>query len=337
MLKNKKYCKLKFCSNYTFQNACREYCINDTKKKGGLVVDKHPIGPFKQEGTWKTRSGQGERTDLVEAKKAICKKTKWRDVLMDDDLVEPCAKYLKWAKEVYDHRPLDIEPRELEQGLQPWQKELIDHLAKPVVTRRIFWVWSSEHDTGKSTFKHYLETRGYDIVEGTLEYHNLLSAYDGNAIIWFDFAKTSLGTINEKFENLRNHVLEKVSNVGMQLSTKYHVVRKYVKAHIVVTSNDPPPFDALPKRIVEIKVTPLPKLYLTAEEKADYDQYSEEELRQLLADDTEEFSPAPPPTLTRAVASVRPPVDSPLREGDVPGTPTSSELEIESAQEEESS
>ena len=43
MLKNKKYCKLKYCSNYTFQNACREYCINNTKKKG-LVVDKHPIG-----------------------------------------------------------------------------------------------------------------------------------------------------------------------------------------------------------------------------------------------------------------------------------------------------
>ena len=74
----------------------------------------------------------------MEAKKAIVKKTKWSQVLMDDDLVEPVAKYLKWAKEVYDHRPLDIEPRELEQGLQPWQQELIDHLAKPVVTKRSF-------------------------------------------------------------------------------------------------------------------------------------------------------------------------------------------------------
>ena len=86
---------------------------------------------------------------MVEAKKAICQKKKWKDVLMDDDLVAPVAKYLKWAKEVYDNRPIDVAPAELEQGLQPWQKKVIDYLAEPAMTRRIFWIWSAEHDTGK--------------------------------------------------------------------------------------------------------------------------------------------------------------------------------------------
>ena len=266
---------------------------------------------------------------MVEAKKAICKKKKWRDVLMDDDLVAPVAKYLKWAKEVYDNRPIDVDPAQLDQGLQPWQKEVMVYLNSPVQTRRIFWIWSAEHDTGKSTFKHYLETHGYDIIEGTLEYHNLLAAYDGEAIIWFDFAKTSVGTVNEKFESLRNHVLEKVSNIGYQLSTKYHPVRKYVKAHIVVSSNDPPPHDALPKRLVEIVATELPRLHLTAQEALEYDQYSEEELAQLLTQPTQQHTPPPPTTLRRC--------ESPLASGDVPGTPEPDEEEEDGLQIEEES
>ena len=43
MLKNKKYCKLKYCSNYTFRTRV-ESIASTIPKKGELVVDKHPIG-----------------------------------------------------------------------------------------------------------------------------------------------------------------------------------------------------------------------------------------------------------------------------------------------------
>ena len=69
--------------------------------------------------------------------------------------------------------------------------------------------------------------------------------------------------------------------------------------------------------------TELPRLYLNAEEARDYDQYSEEELAQLLTQPTQQHTP-PPTTLRRC--------ESPLAGGDVPGTPEPDEedgLQIE--------
>ena len=180
------------------------------------------------------------------------------DVVRDDSLVHVVAKYPRWAEMVYQYRPIEMPVPELEAGLQPWQIQLKDYLDGEPKTRTIFWVWSAEHSTGKSTFKHYLQTVGYDILDGDLTYRDLMDAYDGQKIIWFDFCKTNTGGFNDKFETLRNNILERMSNHGMHFSPKFKSGCKPVLAHIVVTANDPPPYAALEKRIVEILATPLP-------------------------------------------------------------------------------
>ncbi len=258
-MQKKGYSNLKFCgNNKKYQVSCREYCISDTKNKKGKEINKGPLGPFKEQGDWTGGSQSGDRNDLAEAGEAIMQKKSWKEVLHDKELMPTVARYTKWSREMYDNRPVEIEPVELEAGLQPWQETLTNYLREEPKRRRIFWVWSREHDTGKSTFKDYLDSLEMDILPGTLELHNLLAAYDRHKIVWFDQAKTNTGQNSVNYETLRNHVLEKMSNHGWQLSTKFNVVKKYVKCHVVVTSNDPPPHDALPKRLVEIYCTPLP-------------------------------------------------------------------------------
>jgi hypothetical protein len=95
---------------------------------------------------------------------------------------------------------------------------------------------------------------GYSVLDGVLDLRDLLYAYDGHKIIWFDFAKTSFD-VNEKFIRHRNNVLEKISNGTSHLSTKYEVLTKLVFCHVIVSSNDPPPDEELPNRIVSFYAT----------------------------------------------------------------------------------
>lgn len=212
---------------------------------------------FYQHGSLDTEV-HGKRTDLVAARDSILQKKRYKDIYADDELLEVAAKYPRFIREVYETKPVERPPLELEHPIQPWQENLRLYLDQTPQRRRILWVWSHEHSTGKSTYKEYLESVGYDILPGTLELNHLLFAYDNQKIIWFDFAKTSQEP-SEKFNRYRNSILEQLSNIGTLLSTKYTSCSKYINSHIVAVSNDPPPHDDLPDRLVEIHATPFEK------------------------------------------------------------------------------
>jgi len=84
-------------------------------------------------------------------------------------------------------------------------------------------------------------------VQGRLA--DILYAYDNNQIIWFDMTRAQAG-----FESYST--LETLSNIGFKLSTKYQTTKKFVKAHIIVTSNIPPDETKLPERFHIVNVDP---------------------------------------------------------------------------------
>lgn len=250
-LQNKLYTGIKYARTQIQRENYRNYCFNPMKPDGSL---KGKLAEPKEIGTWKEVDIKGKRNDLDEAKAIIQSKTKWSDVVNDNEITSVVARHMKWSRSVYDNRPIDFPEIDMSIGIQDWQKEVIEVLKESPKKRRIIWIWSREHETGKTTFKDYLMKEGYSVLDGVLDLRDLLYAYDGHKIIWFDFAKTSFD-VNEKFIRHRNNVLEKISNGTSHLSTKYEVLTKLVFCHVIVSSNDPPPDEELPNRIVSFYAT----------------------------------------------------------------------------------
>lgn len=181
---------------------------------------------------------QGQRTDLIEARKSIEASPSWVSVLRNDDLTPAVARHRNWAREVYENRPRDLPPPEIQ--LYQWEKKALKVLEGTVKKRRVLWIWSAESGTGKSTFFDYCSCR-WNVLPGS-DYANTLYTYDDHPIIWFDITRA------QSSEHIPYHAIEKFSNGGYHHSTKYVSVRKLVSAHVVVTSNVPPDEEKLPRR-----------------------------------------------------------------------------------------
>jgi len=186
-----------------------------------------------------------QRTDLIEARKIILTKRKRDDLYQDPLLDNVMTKYPRWAETIQATKPVeyvvDIE-------LYEWQCNLMLMFAEPPVHRRIIWIWSQSSKTGKTTFKDYVSTK-FDVLPCRGKFADILYAYDNNEIIWFDFTRAQCGY--ESYDSL-----EELSNIGFKLSTKYTTIRKFVKAHVVVTSNHPPDETRLPERFYVLNVDP---------------------------------------------------------------------------------
>lgn len=135
--------------------------------------------------------------------------------------------------------------------LREWEEKVIDLLNEAPVRRRIIWIWSHESKTGKSTFKDYCDNKYKDkvLIVATEKMTDILYAYKQEKVIWFDLTR------GVRLDSELFRILEKLSDNGSVLSTKYESVKKRISAHVVVTSNEPPPYHILPERIVEIKAT----------------------------------------------------------------------------------
>lgn len=187
-------------------------------------------------GEWTGR--QGQRTDLVEARKVIESSPSWVSVLRNDDITPAVARHRNWAREVYENRPREMPPPEIQ--LYQWEKQAIKVLEGKPQKRQVLWIWSAESGTGKSTFFDYCSCR-WNVLPGS-DYANTLYTYDDHPIIWFDITRA------QSAEHIPYHAIEKFSNGGYHHSTKYVSVRKLILAHVVVTSNVPPDEEKLPKR-----------------------------------------------------------------------------------------
>lgn len=214
----------------------RDYCLKDESRMEGT----DPI----QIGTWDQK--EGKREDLNEARKLIHAHNSWTDVINDPELTSVNARYGKWTREQYEHRPVEIPAPDI--VLRTWQVTVCDLLDEAVKKRRVIWIWSVESSTGKTTMFDYASSR-FNVLPGG-DYANVLYAYDNHSIIWFDLSR------HQTHDHIPYHAIEKLSNQTVHTSTKYVPCRKYVSAHIVVTANIAPDESKLPNRCVVIYATP---------------------------------------------------------------------------------
>lgn len=226
-------CKPKY-ENSTRTQA-RAYCMKEDTRVAEPV----------EHGVWVPDNPNGTRTDLVKAVEIIRTKRKLADCYDDPALYNVVAKYPKFvalqhAKNPVEH-VIDIE-------LYDWQAEVIGMLEQDVVHRRIIWIWSTASNTGKTTFKDYISLK-MDVLPARGPLADILYAYDKNDVIWFDYTRAEKG-----YESYKS--LEDLSNIGWKLSTKFHSLRKFVKAHIVVTSNHAPDETKLPDRFYVVNIDP---------------------------------------------------------------------------------
>ena len=205
----------------------RAYCMKEESREE----------PPKEFGEWQIEPGK--RIDLQAARERIYTKRKRDDLYQDPELDQIMTKYPKWAEKVLETKPEVIE---VNIELYPWQKEIYSLLEKDPVKRRIIWIWSNQSGTGKTTFYDYCCSK-FDVLPAEGKLTDILYAYDKNQVIWFDFARAQEG-----YESYST--LEKLSNHSYLMSTKYDSRKKYVKSHIVVTSNHPPDEEKLPDRFL---------------------------------------------------------------------------------------
>lgn len=193
---------------------------------------------------------QGKRTDLTQFREAVDSGTRSRLTLMREH-EGVYANHPNYVNEYLARTRIEqmtapaIELRE-------WQIELLGELEQEPEDRVIHWIWSQESLTGKSTFLKYVAAKYKDQFLGTddLNKRNILCAYDEQKIIHIDLARD----LTMEQRNYLKSTLETLSDQKLHFSGKYHSGMKYVKAHIVVTANQPP-VDGLPYRYHEWKIT----------------------------------------------------------------------------------
>jgi len=210
----------------------------DTRAPGGwqLELGDRPV------------SNQGKRNDLETIRDLVKQGMAWVDII---DFVPQAMRY---AKEIKAYRLALEEKKEVEVEnieLRPWQQELFALLQGPVQTRRIFWIWSAHSGVGKTTtLRVFGDMYRSTVLMGSRKMADLMHAYDvlTHRVIWFDLARS------DPLDAEMTSILETLSNGGYVFSGKYESCQKRVRAHIVVTTNRPPPNDRLPQRIVEFRI-----------------------------------------------------------------------------------
>lgn len=191
-----------------------------------------------------TPSYQGERTDIKKAVKLI------KEGKTDRELLEECplefVKYhrgLREVRRIYDEPTIETP----DIVLTTWQQQVLEILNNAPVRRQIIWIWSQESGMGKSTFRDYVQSlHPTGFLNGTDKIADTLYAYEKHNIVWFDIPR------QQPLDASITSQLERLSDGGLLMSSKYESRQKLVRAHIVVTTNRPPPHDKLPRRLVEI-------------------------------------------------------------------------------------
>jgi len=219
------------------------YCRKkETRKPGSKICS---MGPRPKDEPKKP----GTRTDLL-APSALLREGK---SMKDVALAHPVA-IVKYARgfETLERLYKTIIPTDPEIKLRPWQQDLEIKIEAGPKKRQIFWVWSEKSSTGKSTTIDYLMHRyGTDkVLAGTWTYGDLLYTYDKHTIVVFDIPRSK--TLHET----HLEVLEKISNQGVQTSTKYGSCQKQVRCIVIVFANIPPPHAQQPDRHIEICIDP---------------------------------------------------------------------------------
>lgn len=158
--------------------------------------------------------------------------------------------FMKYNKAFYEYYEMNkpiIGPK-INIELFDWQKTLLKIFESEPVHRQILWIWSKESETGKTIFKQYCQQTMNILDINNFVFRDIVHNYNDERIIWINLPR------GEVLDTTKINVLERLSDGGYAQSTKYQGSKKYISSHIVVTTNDEPPYDLLPKRIKSICV-----------------------------------------------------------------------------------
>lgn len=212
-----------------------EYCIKeDTRIRGPYV-----------KGDFHKKSDKGKRSDIDSFINDI------KSGKPFDELIITHYKYFMRYNKAFHEYFERFKPRynpEINIQLYLWEKELYLTFKSEPAHRRIFWIWSDISGTGKTIFKQFCQSK-FDILDiNNFVFRDIIHNYNSEMIIWANISRT------DNIDDNKLHVLEKLSDQGYCQSTKYEGSKKYIRAHIVVTSNHEPPLDMLPERIISYNV-----------------------------------------------------------------------------------
>jgi hypothetical protein len=155
---------------------------------------------------------KGERNDLNDVKQAIDEGMTYDEVC--DKYFGTAAKYHRFIREQIQARDAkkakDSLREELESlSLRPWQMDLVAAVKEPAHHRKIYWIWSTEGDTGKSTTATYLgvllNALVLELGKKTDLYH--IFAKKPEKIVVFDLTRTTEGLLDGLYsmaEQLKN-------------------------------------------------------------------------------------------------------------------------------------
>lgn len=187
--------------------------------------------------------GQGARTDITEVSKAVTEGMTLKNICLQHG--PTFIKYHGGIERMIAVLRVPVAPApEIE--LRPWQEEANAIIDKGFMKRQGLWIHSVESGTGKSTYADYVFAKygSENVLVGSWKYDDMLYAYQGHKVIVFNIPR---GT---ELHDTHLAVLEKVTDGGMQLSTKYATCMKLVRAVVIICANTPPPLERLPKRFV---------------------------------------------------------------------------------------
>lgn len=185
-------------------------------------------------------SQQGKRTDIEAAAHTA------RDEGLDEVVQEYPAEYAKYhagmeklAQYAHTKRLREEEKSEFTDAvLRPWQKDLADKLKSPPDDRKIFWIWESTGNVGKTWMARYMQAMHDATVldcskKADLNY--MLRSHRGKVVV-FNIVR-SIDT------DYMGHVYGVAESIKDQLvlSTKYESQRIILgKQHVVIFANIEP-------------------------------------------------------------------------------------------------
>lgn len=216
-------------------NACIRYCSKEETRIGSVVNVGMEL--CAREGA----NGRGIRSDLHVARELILGKRTWAQIVQDPDLTDVVANHRNWCMEIHAHRPIDP----LSADLRPWQEGVVSLAVGPVHPRKIYWIWESVGNVGKSFLCTYLQRNHRALVLDSGKNADVAHCYDNHEIVCFDLARCNQESVNYGvMENLKN---------GRIFSPKYSShVKSFPVPHVFAFANFPPKEAAFSADRVEV-------------------------------------------------------------------------------------
>lgn len=166
----------------------------------------------------------GDLKDLIQAKNS------WQEVMNDSYISNRIMKFMKWARETYDAKPLPNFSEDV--TLRKWQQEEVD-LLEEQNKRTVRWVWDKDGNKGKSVLTDWLiDEKNAFFCEGG-QYKDIAYAYQNQEYVVFDLPRT-----NEDFVPYK--AIESLKN-GRMFSSKYtSCMKRFKPAKVIIFANFPP-------------------------------------------------------------------------------------------------